>query len=438
MRRARLLVLAIAGAVALVVLALGSALVPARGDAPDNLSVYAGRGVAAPIGIVSRVPAESAGGVLYSESRLEIGKTRAIAAGATLGELGEAFLITSVQGYTNPSLVNAQYPPSDVYKSDAAFANELQNAGQSLIDIHAVADGTPSAKANAIGGAGSIPGALHIGGGTSKTQSLVKSDGTVMTTAVSSVHDISIGNELAPLLTIGNMTSTASVEVPFGGKPKTSLTVQMTGALLAGTPVTITDQGITIANSAVVPASALQQVNQSLASLDAYGISVRAVPVDKQVTDTEGTVSGAALQFRYTVPHQLTLPTDIGKDETFLLGEVIANAAGRPRHALSLDNPSPEVSGVSTSGPESSFGDEPVASTPELSAPAEQPALLGGPSAASTSAAPGAAGPPPFQLGPRARNVVADRVLSGYRFIILVAVVAAAVYLIRNKTRLPT
>jgi hypothetical protein len=32
--------------------------------------------------------------------------------------------------------------------------------------------------------------------------------------------------------------------------------------------------------------------------------------------------------------------------------------------------------------------------------------------------------------------VVADRVLSGYRFIILVAVVAAAVYMLRNKTRL--
>ena len=64
---------------ALLLLALGSALVPARGDAPDKLSVYAGRGIATPIGVVSRVPAESAGGVIYSESRLEIGKTRAIA-----------------------------------------------------------------------------------------------------------------------------------------------------------------------------------------------------------------------------------------------------------------------------------------------------------------------------------------------------------------------
>src|SRR4029077_20258280 len=187
---------------------------------------------------------------------------------------------------------------------DASFANGVSSGGQSVLDIHATADGSPSAKANAIGGAGGIPGALHIGGGTSKTQSLVKSDGTVVTTAFSSLQDVSIGNELAPLLTIGNMTSTASVEVPFGGRPKTSLNVQITGALLSGTPVTITDQGITIANSAVVPASGLQQLNQSLAQLDQQGLSIRAVPVDKEVTDTEGTVSGAALQFRYTVPSQ--------------------------------------------------------------------------------------------------------------------------------------
>jgi hypothetical protein len=421
--------------VALLLLALGSALVPARGDVRPDLSVYAGRGIATPIGIVSRVPAESAGGVIYSESRLEIGKTRAIAAGATLGELGEAFLITSIQGYTNPTLVNAQYPPSDVYKSDAAFDNGVSTAGQSAIDIHAIADGTPSAKANAIGGAGSVPGALHIGGGTSKAQSFVKDDGTVVTTAVSSVHDISIGNALAPLLTIGTMTSTATVEVPFGNKPTTSLTVQMTGALLSGVPVTVTDQGITIANSAVVPASSVQQVNQGLAQLDQYGISVRTVPVDKVVTDTEGTVSGAALQFRYTVPSQLSLPTDIGKDETFLLGEVIANAAGRPRQPVSLGPPPADVSGTTAGSNDADLGAEPGA-TPALSVPAEQPALLGGPGGSSAAPASGAAGPPPFQLAHRARNVVADSVLSGYRFIILVAVVAAAVYLLRDKTRL--
>src|SRR5207302_4506088 len=143
---------------ALLVLALGSALVPGRGDAPDKLSVYAGRGIASPIGIVSRVPAETAGGVIYAESRLEIGKTRAIAAGATLGELGETLLATTVQGYANPSLVNAQYPPSSVYPSEAKFANGVSQSGASFIEIHALADGSPQAKADAVGGAGDVAG----------------------------------------------------------------------------------------------------------------------------------------------------------------------------------------------------------------------------------------------------------------------------------------
>jgi len=435
-RRRRTVVALAAGIVGLLVLALGSALVPARGDVRSDLSVYAGRGIASPIGVVSRVPAETAGGVIYTESRLEIGKTRAIAAGATLGELGEAFLATTLAGYANPSLVNAQYPPSSVYPSDAKFAYGVSAGGAGFIDLHAVADASPQAKADAVGGGGGASGLLHIGGGESHTNSRVKDDGTVVTTAVSSVHNIVLGPELAPLLTIGTMTSSASVEVPFGGKPKTSLTVQMGGAMVAGTPVTITQDGITIANSAAVPASSVQQVNAYLAQLDQYGLSVRAVPVDKQVTDTEGTVSGAALQFRYTVPSSIALPTDIGKDETFLLGEVIANAAGRPRQPLSLSSPAADVSGATASAQET-FGAEPVATTPELSAPAEQPALLGGSGPTSAAPSTGAGGPPPFQLGPRSRNVVADRVLSGYRFIILVAVVAAAVYMLRNKTRLP-
>ncbi|MBV8159369.1 MAG: hypothetical protein JO265_00445, partial [Acidimicrobiia bacterium] len=312
----------------------------------------------------------------------------------------------------------------------------VASGGQSVLDIHAVADGTPSAKANAIGGAGGIPGALHIGGGTSTSQSFVKDDGTVVTTAVASLHDVTIGNLLAPLLTIGTMTSSATVEVPFGAKPNTSLTVQITGALVSGTPVTITDQGITVANSVAVPASGLQQVNQVLAELDQYGISVRAVPTQKELTDTEGTVSGAALQFQYIVPPQVSLPTDIGKNETLLLGEVVANAAGRPRVPIALGALPTEVSAATATSTEAPLGTETAAATPELTAPTPQPAVLGGPSAA-PAVAPASSGAPPFQLAPRSQNVVADRMLSGYRFIILVAVLAAAVYLLRNRTRLP-
>jgi hypothetical protein len=419
-----------AGVAVAVVLALGLLVVPARGDAPADLSVYSGRGIATPIGIVSRVPAESAGGVIYSEARLEIGKTRAIAAGMTLGELAEAFLITSVQGYTNPALVNAQYPPSNVYKSEDRFANGVSAGGASLLDIHAVADKTPSASADAVGGAGGIAGLLHIGGGESRSRSLVKDDGTVLTTAVSSVHNISIGPPLAPIVTIGTMTSSASVEVPFGGKPKTSLTVQMGGVLVAGTPVTITQDGITLGSTAAVPASGVQMVNQALAQLGQQGLSIKAVPVEKQQTDTEATVSGAALQLAYKVPSQLALPTDIGKDETFLLGQVIANATGRKRQPFTTGSGPVDVlpSTVSADVP---TGAAPVATTPDLVPAAGLPAALGG-----SSPPPATDGPAPFQLPRRVRNVVAERVLDGYRLIIVAAVIAAAAYLLRNRTRL--
>lgn len=429
--------LALAGAAAAVVaLAIGVAVLPAQGEARPDLSVYAGRAIATPIGVVSRVPAESAGGVLYSESRLEIGKTRAIAAGATIGELGEAFLITTVNGYTNPALLNAQYPPSNVYPSEARFGQSVRSGGSSVADLHAVANGQPSAAADAIGGNGGMAGVLRIGGGTSSTRSEVKQDGTVLTTAVSTVHDVVIGPEPAPILTIGTMKSTASVEVPFGGKPKSNVKVQLTGAQVAGTPVTITQDGINLLNATSVPASLVQQVNGYLAQLDQYGLSVRALPVDKQETATEGTVSGAALQFRYTVPPSVALPTDIGKDETILLGQVIANAAGRPRQPFEGGAVAPpaDVAGTSVAADVPVASDVPVAAVPELAAPAPLPAALGGNPA--PAAAPADNGAPPFQLPPRTRNVVADKVLDGYRFIILTAVLAAALYLFRNRTRL--
>ncbi len=422
-------------AVAVVGIAIGVVVLPAAGEAPAELSVYSGRGIATPIGVVSRVPAESAGGVLYSESRLDIGKTRAIAAGATIGELGEAFLITTVSGYTNPTLINAQYPPSNVYPPEARFQQSVRSGGSSVADLHAIANDQPSAAADAIGGNGGMAGVLRMGGGTSRTRSEVKSDGTVLTTAVSTIHDVVIGPELAPILTIGTMTSTASVEVPFGGKPKSNLTVQMTGAQVAGTPVTITQDGINILNAGAVPASSILQVNQYLAQLDQYGLAVRAVPVDKQETDTEGTISGAALQFRTIAPPSLALPTDIGKDETFLLGQVIANAAGRKRQPFEAESVAAptDVAGTTVSQDVPVAAAEPVTAVPDLAAPAPLPAALGG--SPSTSPAPAGNGPA-FQLPARSRNVVSDSVLNGYRFIILTAVVAAAVYLLRNRTRL--
>ena len=421
--RARLL-----AAAAVLALGLGIAFTPAHGDATDQLSVYSGRAIATPIGLVSRVPAESAGGIVYSEARLEIGKTRAIAAGETAGELGEAFLITSIQGYTNPTLVNAQYPPSNVYPAEATAPNSVDSGGVSAGHFHAVADGTPSAAADATGGAGEIPNVLHMGGGTSRGHTQVRADGTVVTTAVSTVHDVRIGPGAAPALTIGTMTSSAEVEIPLGEQPKTTLDVQLGGVLVAGTPATVTQDGVTIGSTAAVPASSVLAVNQALAQLDAQGISVRAVPVDKQATDSEATVSGAALQLRYTVPPTVQLPTDIGKDETILLGQVSANATGRPRQPLTFGIPPVEVAPLLVA-PEVGAGEpaSALAPAPAVVEPAPPPVAV----------APSQTGAAPFTLPHRTRNVVADRVLSGYRLVVLAAVIAAAAYAIRNRTRLP-
>jgi len=421
----------IAGAgAAAVVVALAVALPSASGDPTSALSVYSGRGIATPVGIVSRVPAESAGGIIYTESRLDIGKTRAIAAAETAGELAEAFLATTLNGYANPSLVNAQYPPSDVYPAEATSVNSVSEGGATISRYHAKASDQPSAHAEAVGGAGDIPNLLHIGGGESHSYSEVREDGSVVTNVASAVHDVRIGPDLSPLVTIGTMSSTAQVVVPIGGKPVMSFNLQITGALAQGVPVTITQDGLTISTAAAVPASSVLSLNQTLAMLDAQGIAIRAVPVQKDATATSASVTGAALSLQTIVPPSLALPTDIGKNETLLLGEVSANATGRKRQALTEGElPSLEVPAGSSADSSLSTGLSPSGGVlgSSLTAPS-------GPVAASPVAG---GGETPFVLPKRNHNVAAERVLDGYRLFLVAALIAAIAFLVRSRTRLP-
>jgi hypothetical protein len=411
-----------------ILLAGAFAVVPAGGDAGTDLSVYAGQAIASPLGLITRVPAESAGGVIYAESDLELGKARSLAAGVTPGNLAEAFLATTLAGYVNPSMVTAQYPRSNVFPSDATAPLTLNGGGANVAHFHAVADATPSTTADASGGLGQIPNVLRIGGGTSHTHSEVRADGTVITTAVSTLQDVRIGAQLASLLNIGTMTSTAEVQVPLGAKPKASVTVQMSGVLLGGVPVTITQDGINLAGSVPLPATAVAVLNQSLAQLAAQGIRLQAVPVTKTATDTDATASGAALEIGYRVPTQVQLPTDIGKDETVLLGQVSAQATGRKRQPLSLG----EIPALTPQTPNLASG----AVSSDLSlAPAASPvaAAPGALSSSPASAAPGAA---PFRLQRRVRNTAAAKVLAGYGIIILAALMAIAAYAVSSRTRL--
>jgi len=368
--------------VAAVIVAVAVVVMPAGGEAPSELGVYAGQAIATPIGLVTRVPAVSAGGAVYSEADLDLGKARGLAAGATPGNLGEAFIATTIQGYSNPSAVTAQYPPSKVFPSEATAPNSVSGGGASVARFHAVADAIPSATADATGGAGGIANVFRAGGATSRAHSEVRADGTVVTTAVSALQDVRIGPDAAPLATISHLTGTAEVRVPLGGKPKDTVTIEMSGLLVGGVPVTITQEGVSLAGTVPVPATALATVNQALAQLDAQGIRLQAVPVTKEATDTNGTASGAVLAIGYKVPAQVQLPTDIGKDETVLLGQVSAEAAGRRRQPLTLELPPPLPSPPELAAGGQAGAIAPVALPVPVSIPAAAPATASPPAAA--------------------------------------------------------
>ena len=424
--RARVLAGAAAAVILVAAAAVTVAVLPAGGEAPSELAVYAGQGIATPFGLITRVPALSAGGVIYSEADLELGKARGLAAGETPGNLAEAFLATEVSGYSNPTMITAQYPPSRVFPAEATAPNSVSGGGASAARFHAVADATPSAAADATGGAGGVANVVRAGGATSSAHSQVRADGTVVTTAVSSLQDVAIGPDAAPLATISHLTSTATVQVPLGAKPKDTVTVEMSGLLVGGVPVTITQDGVSLAGTVPLPATALATVNQALAQLDAQGIRLQAVPVTKASSDTNGTASGAALAIGYRVSPQVQLPTDIGKDETLLLGQVSAEAAGRRRQPLALELPAPLPSGP----PELAAGGEAGAFAPAVASPV---------AASIPAAGPVAAGPPvaaPFRIQRHIRNAAAARLLSGYGVVLMTALVVAAAYALCSRTRL--
>jgi hypothetical protein len=280
---------------------------------------------------------------------------------------------------------------------------------------------------------------LHIGGVTSESNSHVDADGTVISTATSSITDVRIPDKL-PVLSISNMKSTATVTVPFGGQPQQSVQVSTAGALIAGVPVSITQDGISLAGGLAVPAVGITAINTALASLKTLGIDLQVVPISKQTTSTGATVSGAALKLGYQLPPTIPLPTDIGSNETILLGQVSASATGRKRVPLNLG-------GLLPSTPPGDLG-LPPASTANIALPSTGAAAptSGLASTPAPSAAPVVAAAPvsqtpgdtitPFRLPKRVKNAAAAKFLTGYRMFLLVAVIGVAAFLIRRQTRL--
>src|SRR5581483_472463 len=108
----RMLGAAVAGVV-------GALAAPAGARVGFDVAVIDSNAVAASVGIISRVPAESPGGLNWTATAITLDKAVAKAAGGTGGSLAETFFESSSKEYRNPSLIGAQYPPTATIPTEA-------------------------------------------------------------------------------------------------------------------------------------------------------------------------------------------------------------------------------------------------------------------------------------------------------------------------------
>lgn len=312
----------------------------AEAAAPDNLAVFFASSQATPAGVVSRVPVETPGGYLLSESSVRIGKSQALAAGFTLGSLGDAYVVTSAPPGTItqfPTVVTAQDPPSETAPREnslsggngggASVGSEVRNA-----DLNARASDSPNAIASASGQSITTP-VYTAGGGVSRSESAVLPDGTVLTKAISSIQNLLIGGPTG--LRIANIDSIATISIAPGQKPVTMLAVHTSGASLAGVPVTIDKNGLRISDQVPLPASAVAAFNEGVKGLADQGLTFIASTETSKITDGEAELYGSAFTFRYKLPEsEIEKPSDIGSDEQFEYGKVVAKVTSRAQGSL--------------------------------------------------------------------------------------------------------
>jgi hypothetical protein len=167
-------------------------------------------------------------------------------------------------------------------------------------------------------------------------------------------------------------------------------------------------------------------LDTALKALSTLGLTIQAVPI---TSTSASSIAGAALEIGYALPiAQLnSLPTDIGTNETVLLGEVTATADARIRQPLVSPPPAVSPSAVPP-------GAEILASSPPATVPVATP--LASPQPAPPITPQLAVGPAPFVLPHRIRNVSATRFLHGYEIFLIWAIVVVIALLLSLRTRL--
>jgi len=165
-------------AVAGVVGALAALAAPAGARVGFDVAVIDSNAVAASVGIISRVPAESPGGLNWTATAITLDKAVAKAAGGTGGSLAETFLESSSKEYRNPSLIGAQYPPTATIPTEARGGSPAGTPG-GIVATHVVATEQPAATAEAQGGRGGDGGPVVVQGGSSSSHGELRADGFV-------------------------------------------------------------------------------------------------------------------------------------------------------------------------------------------------------------------------------------------------------------------
>ncbi len=266
------------------------------------------------------------------------------------------------------------------------------------------------------------------GGGVSRSESAVLPDGTVLTKAISSIQNLLIGGPTG--LRIANIDSIATISIAPGQKPVTLLQVHTSGASLAGVPVTLDKNGLRISDQVPLPASSVQAFNKGVEGLAAQGLTFIASTETVKVSDGEAELYGSAFTFRYQLPESdIEKPSDIGSDETFEYGKVVAKVTSRAQGSL---GGGPELTpiGTDTSAVPGATGTD-LAGTTDLGA---LPSTVGTlPTVGLSAGAPAAAAPVGFTL--TKESLAPGQFQDAYRYLLLAAAlgVAGLVTIIRKR-----
>lgn len=329
-----------------------------------RLQVVESMGVAAVLGLITRVPAETAGGGAYTETHITPDKALGRAAGGYPGPLGEAFVGTSTELYRNPSMVVAQQPPG-LFPAEAQVEGGQSGPQGSVGVIRAKATSRSEVEAEVIMGAGPAGAPMVIEGGVSRSHSRVEPDGTVVT-EVTTTFGRAVVAEVLEMVGGGGR---ALARTAPGGVPTLELETTMGAMTLNGVGARMTGDGLAVADQQLASPADVAQFNAGLAQLRQAGITVEAVPAQREEEPGSGRISGAAGLFRYQLPAN-PIPNSIGNDETFLLAQVSAAAVAIPRSEAKL----PTLPDLGGSPPELPAPAPPSREAAALPAPSPVPA----------------------------------------------------------------